>query len=139
MEIIDSAVRNALITFILFFLHKNEFFYLFYSGTGDILNGSIPQPIPKMKWISTQRNTLPTANPMNPIPIGGKESVIARVAVTTRLMAAVIVKYVGVHDWPLKQHHRRLEERRRGKLPAAELFFSLVRIRFFIKKTNTCF
>jgi hypothetical protein len=43
-------------------------------GMGDILNGSVPQSIPKMKWILTQMNTLLKANPMIPILIGSKNN-----------------------------------------------------------------
>ena len=105
------------------------------SGTADISNGSIPQPIPRTRWISTRRSTLPIANPTIPIPIGGRDSA-ARIAMTVQLMSAVTVKCVGVHDWPLKQHHRRLEERHRDKQPAAVLRYKSCP-HYILKKQNT--
>lgn len=110
------------------------------SGTADTSSGFIPQPIPKTKWIWTRKSTLPTANPTIPILIGCRGSA-AHIEMTTRLMAEVIAKCVGVHDWPLEQLHRRPGERHRGsdKQPAAALLHKSCPHHIYPLIQHTCF
>jgi hypothetical protein len=85
-----SGMKRSFI-FISFLLNLNKFFYSVYSGVNKILNDSIPQPIPKMTWILTRRNSLPTLNIKLPILIGSKDS--------PRLMVAVIAKCIEIHEY----------------------------------------